>query len=136
MDGEKVEKISRALNASCLHDNGASHIKTVPSTSLRDYSNGSVDHTRNPVMAIPPLVHGFSAVAPAVNSGMGTIPGVQSYRYELGKSGQRYCLRTYLPMANISRVSHMCIYFQASQCYSFLLGCCFKRLPGPCDGNY
>uniref|UniRef100_A0A8D1JX65 Cyclin-dependent kinase-like 2 n=1 Tax=Sus scrofa TaxID=9823 RepID=A0A8D1JX65_PIG len=90
MDGEKVEKISRALNASCLHDNGASHIKTVPSTSLRDYSNGSVDHTRNPVMAIPPLVHGFSAVAPAVNSGMGTIPGVQSYRVD--EKNKKYCI--------------------------------------------
>uniref|UniRef100_A0A8C3YMW4 Cyclin-dependent kinase-like 2 n=1 Tax=Catagonus wagneri TaxID=51154 RepID=A0A8C3YMW4_9CETA len=89
-DGEKVEKISRALNVSCLHDNGMSHIKTVPSTSLRDYSNGSVDHTRNAAMAIPPLAHGFSAVAPAVNSGMGTIPGVQSYRVD--EKNKKYCI--------------------------------------------
>lgn len=85
IDGEKVEKISRASNVSCLHDNGTSHIKTVPSTSLRDCSNGSVDHTRNPGMAIPPLTHNLSAAAPGINSGMGTIPGVQSYRYELRK---------------------------------------------------
>lgn len=85
IDGEKVEKISRAANASCLHDNGTSHIKTVPSTSLRDGSNGSVEHTRNPGPAIPPLAHNLSAVTPGMNSGMGTMPGVQSYRYELRK---------------------------------------------------
>lgn len=85
MAGEKVEKVSQASNASCLNDNGMSHIKTVPSTSLRDCSNGSVGHTRNPGMAIPPLTYTLSAVAPTINSGMGTISGVQSYRYELGK---------------------------------------------------
>lgn len=85
MDGEKVEKVSRASNASCLPDNGMSHIGTVPSTSLRDCSNSSMGHTRNPGVAIPPLMHNLSAVAPSINSGMVTIPGVQSYRYELGK---------------------------------------------------
>lgn len=85
IDGEKVDKGNRASNASCLNDSGTSHIKGVPPTSLRDCSNVSVDHTRNPGMAIPPLTHNLSAVAPGINSGMGTIPGVQSYRYELGK---------------------------------------------------
>ncbi|EPQ01673.1 Cyclin-dependent kinase-like 2 [Myotis brandtii] len=90
IDGEKVEKTSRASNVSCLHDNGTSHIKTVPSTSLRDCSNGSVDHTRNPGMAIPPLTHNLSAVAPGINSGMGTIPGVQSYRVD--EKTKKYCI--------------------------------------------
>ena len=85
MDGEKVEKVSRASNASCLSDNGMSLIKTVPSTSLRDFSNGSMGHARNPGMAIPPLTYNLSAVAPTINSGVGTISRAQSYRYELGK---------------------------------------------------
>ena len=80
-----MEKASRASNASCLNDNGMSPVKIAPSTSLRDGSNGSVDQTRNPGMAIPPLTHSLSATAPTVNSGMGTISGIQSYRYELGK---------------------------------------------------
>lgn len=84
MDGEKVEKVSRTSNVSCLPDNGTSHVRTVPSTSLRDCSNGGGDHTRNPAVAIPPIAHNPSAVAPGINSGMVTIPGVQSYRYELG----------------------------------------------------
>ncbi|OWK13694.1 CDKL2, partial [Cervus elaphus hippelaphus] len=78
-DGEKVEKASRASNASCLNDNGMSPVKIVPSTSLRDGSNGSMDQTRNPGMAIPPLTHNLSATAPTVTSGMGTISGIQSY---------------------------------------------------------
>ncbi|EPY87224.1 hypothetical protein CB1_000260005 [Camelus ferus] len=90
MDGEKVEKVSRVSNASCLHNNVTSHIKTVPSTSLRDCSNGSVDHMRNPGTAIPPLTHNLSAVAPAVSSGMGTIPGVQSYRMD--EKAKKYCI--------------------------------------------
>ncbi|KAB1282460.1 Cyclin-dependent kinase-like 2 [Camelus dromedarius] len=90
MDGEKVEKVSRVSNASCLHNNMTSHIKTVPSTSLRDCSNGSVDHMRNPGTAIPPLTHNLSAVAPAVSSGMGTIPGVQSYRMD--EKAKKYCI--------------------------------------------
>nr|XP_019576196.1 PREDICTED: cyclin-dependent kinase-like 2 isoform X1 [Rhinolophus sinicus]XP_019576203.1 PREDICTED: cyclin-dependent kinase-like 2 isoform X1 [Rhinolophus sinicus]XP_019576211.1 PREDICTED: cyclin-dependent kinase-like 2 isoform X1 [Rhinolophus sinicus] len=90
IDGEKVEKISRASNASCLRDNGTSHIKAVPSTSLRDCSNGSVEHTRNPGMAIPPLTHNLSAAAPSINSGMGTIPGVQSYRMD--EKTKKYCI--------------------------------------------
>lgn len=90
IDGEKVEKTSRASNVSCLHDNGSSHIKAVPSTSLRDCSNGSVDHTRNPGMAIPPLTHNLSALAPGINSGMGTIPGVQSYRVD--EKTKKYCI--------------------------------------------
>ncbi|XP_006898520.1 PREDICTED: cyclin-dependent kinase-like 2 isoform X2 [Elephantulus edwardii] len=81
-DGEKIEKGMRTSNVSSLHDNGTSHAKTVPSTSLRDYSNGNVDHTRNPGMAIPPLAHNLSAVASEMNSGMGTVPGVQSYRVD------------------------------------------------------
>ncbi|MBZ3888024.1 Cyclin-dependent kinase-like 2 [Sciurus carolinensis] len=89
-DGEKVERVSRASNASCLLDNGTSHIKTVPSTSLRDCSNVNVDHTRNPSTAIPPLTHNLSAVAPGVNSGMGTISGVQSYRVD--EKSKKYCI--------------------------------------------
>lgn len=88
MDGEKVEKVSRVSNASCFPDNGTSHPKTVPSTSLRDCGTGSVDHTRSPGVAIPPLTHNPSAVAAGVSSGMGTIPGVQSYRYELGNKSK------------------------------------------------
>uniref|UniRef100_A0A2K6E496 Cyclin-dependent kinase-like 2 n=1 Tax=Macaca nemestrina TaxID=9545 RepID=A0A2K6E496_MACNE len=72
IDGEKAEKGNRASNASCLHDSRTSHIKIVPSTSLKDCSNVSVDHTRNPGVAIPPLMHNLSAVAPGINSGMGT----------------------------------------------------------------
>ncbi|XP_032489296.1 cyclin-dependent kinase-like 2 isoform X2 [Phocoena sinus] len=90
MAGEKVEKVSQASNASCLNDNGMSHIKTVPSTSLRDCSNGSVGHTRNPGMAIPPLTYTLSAVAPTINSGMGTISGVQSYRVD--EKTKKYCI--------------------------------------------
>ncbi|XP_039701403.1 cyclin-dependent kinase-like 2 isoform X3 [Pteropus medius] len=90
IDGEKIEKISRTSNASCLHDNGTSHIKTVPSSSLRDCSNGSMDHTRNPGMAIPPLTHNLSAVASNISSGMGTIPGVQSYRVD--EKTKKYCI--------------------------------------------
>nr|XP_003932032.1 cyclin-dependent kinase-like 2 [Saimiri boliviensis boliviensis]XP_010340910.1 cyclin-dependent kinase-like 2 [Saimiri boliviensis boliviensis] len=83
IDGEKAEKGNRASKAICLHDNRTSHVKIVPSTSLKDCSNVSVDHTRNPGVAIPPLMHNLSAVAPAVNSTMGTatIP-IQSYRVD------------------------------------------------------
>ncbi|XP_045388786.1 cyclin-dependent kinase-like 2 [Lemur catta] len=90
IDGQKVEKGSRTSNASCLHDNGASYVKTVPSTSLRDCSNVNVDHTRNPGTAIPPLVHNLSAVVPGINSGMGTIPAVQSYRMD--EKTKKYCI--------------------------------------------
>ncbi|KAM9086643.1 cyclin-dependent kinase-like 2 isoform 3-T3 [Megaptera novaeangliae] len=90
MDGEKAEKVTRASNASCLNDNGMSHIKTVPSTSLRDCSNGSMGHTRNPGMAIPPLTYNLSAVAPTINSGMGTISRVQSYRVD--EKTKKYCI--------------------------------------------
>nr|KAF6430911.1 cyclin dependent kinase like 2 [Rousettus aegyptiacus] len=90
IDGEKVEKISRTSNASCLHDNGTSHIKTVPSSSLRDCSDGSIDHTKNPGMAIPPLTHNLSAVASNISSGMGTITGVQSYRVD--EKTKKYCI--------------------------------------------
>ncbi|XP_008565527.1 PREDICTED: cyclin-dependent kinase-like 2 isoform X1 [Galeopterus variegatus] len=89
-DGQKVEKGSRASNTSCLHDNGTSHIKTVPSTSLKDCSNVNGDHTRNPGMAIPPLTYNLSAVAAGINSGMGTIPGVQSYRVD--EKTKKYCI--------------------------------------------
>ncbi|XP_007997101.2 cyclin-dependent kinase-like 2 [Chlorocebus sabaeus] len=83
IDGEKAEKGNRASNASCLHDSRTSHIKIVPSTSLKDCGNVSVDHTRNPGVAIPPLMHNLSAVAPGINSGMGTatLP-IQSYRVD------------------------------------------------------
>uniref|UniRef100_A0A2R8ZWS0 Cyclin-dependent kinase-like 2 n=1 Tax=Pan paniscus TaxID=9597 RepID=A0A2R8ZWS0_PANPA len=83
IDGEKAEKGNRASNASCLHDSRTSHNKIVPSTSLKDCSNVSVDHTRNPSVAIPPLTHNLSAVAPSINSGMGTatIP-IQGYRVD------------------------------------------------------
>ncbi|KAB0391471.1 hypothetical protein E2I00_004087 [Balaenoptera physalus] len=90
MDGEKAEKVTRASNASCLNDNGMSHLKTVPSTSLRDCSNGSLGHTRNPGMAIPPLTYNLSAVAPTINSGMGTISRVQSYRAD--EKTKKYCI--------------------------------------------
>lgn len=89
-DGEKVEKASRASNASCLNDNGMSPVKIVPSTSLRDCSNGSVDQTRNPGMAIPPLTHNLSATAPTITSGMGTISGIQSYRVD--EKTKKYCI--------------------------------------------
>ncbi|XP_006871664.1 PREDICTED: cyclin-dependent kinase-like 2 [Chrysochloris asiatica] len=82
IDGEKVEKGIRASHVNCLHDSGTSHIKTVPSTSLKDCNNGSVDHTRNPGLAIPPLTYNLSTVASDVNSGVGTIPGCQSYRVD------------------------------------------------------
>ncbi|KAM5159617.1 cyclin-dependent kinase-like 2 [Callospermophilus lateralis] len=90
IDGEKVEKGNRCSNARYLHENRISHIKTVPSTSLRDCSNVSVNHTRNPSTAIPPLTHNISAVAPGVNSGMGTISGVQSYRVD--EKTKKYCI--------------------------------------------
>ncbi|XP_029783628.1 cyclin-dependent kinase-like 2 [Suricata suricatta] len=90
MDGEKVEKVSRVSNASCLPDKGMSYTKTVPSTSLRDCGDGSVDHTRNPGVAIPPLAPNLSAVAAGVNSGMGTIPEVQSYRVD--ERTKKYCI--------------------------------------------
>ncbi|XP_004766318.1 cyclin-dependent kinase-like 2 isoform X2 [Mustela putorius furo] len=90
MDGEKVEKVSRTSNVSCLPDNGTSHVRTVPSTSLRDCSNGGGDHTRNPAVAIPPIAHNPSAVAPGINSGMVTIPGVQSYRVD--EKTKKYCI--------------------------------------------
>ncbi|NP_001075468.1 cyclin-dependent kinase-like 2 [Oryctolagus cuniculus] len=87
IDGEKVDKGNRAAVSMTV---GPSHIKAVPSTSLRDCSNVSVDHTRNPGMAIPPLTHNLSAVAPGINSGMGTIPGVQSYRVD--EKTKKYCI--------------------------------------------
>ncbi|XP_006142999.1 cyclin-dependent kinase-like 2 [Tupaia chinensis] len=90
VDGEKVEKGNRTSNTSCLHDTGASHVKTVPSSSLRDGSNVSVDHARNPGTAIPPLTHNLSAVAPGINSGMSTISGVQSYRVD--EKTKKYCI--------------------------------------------
>ncbi|XP_055444788.1 cyclin-dependent kinase-like 2 isoform X4 [Bubalus kerabau] len=89
-DGEKVEKASRASNASCLNDNGMSPVKIVPSTSLRDCTNGSVDQTRNPGMTIPPLTHNLSATAPTITSGMGTISGIQSYRVD--EKTKKYCI--------------------------------------------
>uniref|UniRef100_A0A8C6QBS8 Cyclin-dependent kinase-like 2 n=1 Tax=Nannospalax galili TaxID=1026970 RepID=A0A8C6QBS8_NANGA len=88
MDGEKAEK-GRTSNASCLHDNRASHMKGFPYTNLRDGSNISVDHSRNPGMAIPPLTHNLSAVAPGVNAGMGTMPGVPCYRVD--EKTKKYC---------------------------------------------
>nr|XP_012302352.1 cyclin-dependent kinase-like 2 isoform X1 [Aotus nancymaae] len=83
IDGEKAEKGNRASKAGCLHANRTSHVKIVPSTSLKDCSNVSVDHTRNPSVGIPPLTHNLSAVAPGINSSMGTatIP-IQSYRVD------------------------------------------------------
>lgn len=90
IDGEKVEQVSGASNASCLHDNGMSHIKTVPSTSLRDCSNGSMGHTKNPGMAIPPLMHNLATGAPNVHSGMSTLSGVQSNR--VGEKTKKYCI--------------------------------------------
>lgn len=89
-DVEKTEKVSRVSNASYLHDNGTSHTKTVPSTSLRDGSNNSVEQTRNPGMVIPPLTNNFSAMAPVINSGLGTIPGVHSYRVD--EKTKKYCI--------------------------------------------
>ncbi|KAI5936611.1 Cyclin-dependent kinase-like 2 [Manis javanica] len=67
-----------------------SHIKTVPSTSLRDCSNGSMDHTKNPGMAIPPLMHSVARGAPSVNSGMSTLSGVQSNRVD--EKTKKYCI--------------------------------------------
>ena len=116
-----MEKASRASNASCLNDNGMSPVKIVPSTSLRDCSNGSVDQTRNPGMAIPPLTHNLSATTPTITSGMGTISGIQSYRYELGKEEQN--VLTYLQAANINPSNHLHYYFQTSGYYSF-----FKKI--------
>lgn len=89
IDGDKVEKGSRTSNPSCLHDNVTSHIKALPSTSLRDCSNVTVDHSRTPGTAIPPLTHNLSTVAPGINAGMGTIPGVQSYRVD--EKTKKYC---------------------------------------------
>lgn len=40
-------------------------------------------------MAIPPLTHNLSAVAPGINAGMGTIPGVSSYRVD--EKTKKYC---------------------------------------------
>nr|XP_023493723.1 cyclin-dependent kinase-like 2 [Equus caballus] len=90
--GSKIdgEKVSRASNASCLHDNGQSHNRTVPSTSLRDCNDSGVDRTRNPGVAIPPLTHNLSAVPPSVTSGVGTVPGVQSYRVD--EKTKKYCI--------------------------------------------
>ncbi|XP_012579714.1 PREDICTED: cyclin-dependent kinase-like 2 [Condylura cristata] len=89
-DGEKTEKVNKASKASCSHDSGTSCTRTVPSASPRVAGSGSVDHTKSPGMAIPPLSHSFSAVAPAVNSGLGTIPGVQSYRVD--EKTKKYCI--------------------------------------------
>ncbi|KAM4854823.1 cyclin-dependent kinase-like 2 isoform 2-T3 [Thomomys bottae] len=89
MDGEKVERVTRASNTSCLHDNGINHTKAVPSTSLKDSGIANLDYTRSPGMAIPPLTHNLAAVAPAVNSAMGTIPGVQNYRVD---EKTKYCI--------------------------------------------
>ena len=88
IDVEKMEKGSRASNANCLHDNGTNH-KGLASTSLRDCSNVNIDHSRNPGTAIPPLTHNLSAVAPGINAGMGTIPGVQNYRVD--EKTKKYC---------------------------------------------
>ncbi|KAM5272363.1 cyclin-dependent kinase-like 2 isoform 2-T2 [Ctenodactylus gundi] len=82
IDGEKVEICSRASNASCLHNSGTGFIKVVPSSSLRDCSNGKADHARSPAVAIPPLMHNLSAVAPGLNSAMGTMAGVQNCRVD------------------------------------------------------
>nr|XP_045737732.1 cyclin-dependent kinase-like 2 [Mirounga angustirostris] len=90
MDGEKVEKVSRASNTSCLPDNGMSHLRTVPPTNLRDCSDGSVDHSRSPGVAIPRLAHSLAGVAPGINSGMVTIPGVPSYRVD--EKTKKYCI--------------------------------------------
>lgn len=90
VDAEKAEKVSRVSNASCLHDSGTSHIKIVPSTSLRDCSDGTVDHARNLGMAIPPLTQNPSAVTPGIHSGLGTIPGVQSYR--VNEKTKKHCI--------------------------------------------
>ncbi|XP_004472624.1 cyclin-dependent kinase-like 2 [Dasypus novemcinctus] len=104
IDGEKAEKGGRASNTSSLLDNGRSHIKTVPSTSLRNCSKGSMDHTKNPGVAIPPLMHNLSAVAPSINSGMGTTPGVQSYR--LDEKTKKY----YIPFVKPNKHSPSVIY--------------------------
>lgn len=88
IDVEKTEKGTRASNGSCLHDNGTSH-KGLSSTSLRDCSNVTIDHPRNPGTAIPPLTHNLSAVAPGINAAMGTIPGVQNYRVD--EKTKKYC---------------------------------------------
>lgn len=86
VEGEKAEKFSRTLNAGCLQDNWTSHMKTAPLTNLKSSSSGQVYNTRNGGMAIPPLTtHNLSTVVPTFNSGIGTVPGVQTYRYALGK---------------------------------------------------
>uniref|UniRef100_A0A8C5L956 Cyclin-dependent kinase-like 2 n=1 Tax=Jaculus jaculus TaxID=51337 RepID=A0A8C5L956_JACJA len=90
IDGEKIEKGSRASNTSCLHSSGTNHIKGMPSTSLPDCSNVSMDHPRNPGMVIPPLTHSLSAAVPGINSGVGTIPGAQSYRVD--EKTKKYCI--------------------------------------------
>lgn len=107
--GSKIdgEKVSRASNASCLHDNGQSHNRTVPSTSLRDCNDSGVDRTRNPGVAIPPLTHNLSAVPPSVTSGMGTVPGVQSYRYRIREIRTNCCLRIHLHNASVCQFSHI-----------------------------
>ncbi|XP_037685913.1 cyclin-dependent kinase-like 2 isoform X3 [Choloepus didactylus] len=104
IDGEKTEKGGRASNASCLHDNGTSHIKMVPSTSLGNCSNGSMEHTKNPGKAVPPLMQNLSAVAPNINSGIGTIPGVQSCR--LDEKTKKY----YIPFVKPNKHSPSGIY--------------------------
>ncbi|KAM6221792.1 cyclin-dependent kinase-like 2 [Rhynchocyon petersi] len=99
IEGEKVEKGIRTSNVSSFHDNGSNHIKIVPSTSLRDCRNCSVDHTRNPGTAIPPLTHSPSAVAVDMNSGVGSISGVQSYRVD--EKAKKY----YIPFVKPSKRS-------------------------------
>ncbi|XP_069869324.1 cyclin-dependent kinase-like 2 isoform X1 [Dipodomys merriami] len=100
LDGEKV---NRASNANCLYDNGTSHTKAVPSTSLRDSSIANLDHAKSPGMAIPPLTHSLATMAPGVNSVVGTIPGGQNYRMD---EKTKYCI----PIVKPNKLSPTGIY--------------------------
>ncbi|XP_075400310.1 cyclin-dependent kinase-like 2 isoform X2 [Tenrec ecaudatus] len=127
-DGDKVEKGTRGSNVSCLHESGTSHIKAVPSTSLRDCSNGSVDHPRNPGMAIPPLTHNLSTMASDVNSGMGTIPGVQNYRVD--EKTKKY----YIPFVKPSKHSPSGVFninVATSWCWKKWISTCRKKKQDP-----
>ncbi|XP_049645830.1 cyclin-dependent kinase-like 2 [Suncus etruscus] len=91
VEGEKAEKVNRTLNAGCLQDNWTSHMKTATLTNLKPSSSGQVYNTRNGGMAIPSLTtHNLSTVVPTFNSGIGTVPGVQTYR--VNEKTKKYCI--------------------------------------------
>ncbi|KFO20633.1 cyclin-dependent kinase-like 2 isoform X2 [Fukomys damarensis] len=81
IDGEKIEKGTRASNASCLRNSGTSCVGVVPSGCLGDRGGQA---SRVSGMAIPPLAHIPSAAAPGHN------PGVHSYRVD--ERTKKYCI--------------------------------------------